>query len=92
MNNKGIKNNRMRIDYKDLENLLEYLEFERTRKKKSNHIIYKSKITNQTIPVPGNKGTIPAGLLSSILRELDLDRNDLLEFKYYGSITKAKNI
>ena len=78
---KGIKNNRVRIDYKDMIRLLDYLGFEPIKGNKSNHIKYKNR-TNQTVPLPGNKGTIPAGLLSTILRELDLDREDLLDFPF----------
>ena len=87
---KGIKNNRVRIDYKDMIRLLDYLGFKPIKGNKSNHIKYKNR-TNQTVPLPGNKGTIPAGLLSTILRELELEREDLLEFIHYGTITKVKN-
>lgn len=84
-----MKNNRIRLDYKDLVRLLKSLGYEESRKGRTKHTIYKHRVTNQTIPVSVDSGTIPAGILNAILREVGVTRDDVLEFMY-GK--KSKNI
>jgi predicted RNA binding protein YcfA (HicA-like mRNA interferase family) len=77
---KGTNTSRIRIDYKMLIKFLKSIGYVEHRKTRSSHIIYKHETTNKTIPVSVDKGIIPMGTLSSILREVGVTRHDLQEF------------
>ena len=73
---------RLRVTYKDLKNFMNFYGFYEHRQKSSTHIIYKNKITGQTIPVPYSNGTICQGTVSKILKQMNLNRNDLAKYLY----------
>ena len=80
MNMKKAKiNNRLRIDYKQLIKLIKFLGFVEQRQKRSDHIIYRNS-SNKTIPIPFMRGTVPQGLLITILKQTDSTRQDLIDF------------
>ena len=77
---KNTNNSRIRIDYKMLIKFLKSIGYQEHRRTRSSHIIYKHETSNKTIPVSVDKGIIPMGTLSSILREAGVTRHDLQEF------------
>ena len=76
---KSKNNNRLRVDYKQLIKFIKYLGFVEQRQKRSDHIIYKNK-SNKTVPIPFMRGTVPQGLLITILKQTDSTRQDLIDF------------
>ena len=74
-------NNRLRVDYKQLIKFVKHIGFEEQRQKKSDHIIYKNQ-SNKTVPIPFMRGTVPQGLLITILKQTDSTRQDLIDFLY----------
>ena len=72
-------NNRLRVDYKQLIKFIKFLGYIEQRQKKSDHIIYKNS-SNNTVPIPFMRGTVPQGLLITILKQTDSTRQDLIDF------------
>lgn len=73
---------RLRVTYKDLKKFMNSYGYYEYRQKCSTHIIYKHKVTGQTIPVPYSHGTICQGTVSNILKQMDVTRNELAKFLY----------
>ena len=73
------KNNRIRVDYKQLVKFIKSLGYTEARRNRSDHVIYKNK-DNRTTVVPDDRGTVPIGTLMSILKQVDSSRQELSDY------------
>lgn len=73
-------NERLRVEYKQLKKFLVYKGYEFDRQKASTHAIWKNPTTGKSVPLPNKSKTVPQGTVSSLLRKIDSNRNELIEF------------
>lgn len=78
-------NERLRVEYKQLKKFLEYKGYEFDRQNASTHAIWKNPITGKSVPLPNKSKTVPQGTVSSVLRKINSNRNELVDFLILNS-------
>lgn len=72
---------RLRVNYDELESFLKYKGFKQDRQCSTTHAIWKN-VDGKTVPLPNKSGTIPQGTTSKILKQIGSSRNELATFLY----------
>jgi predicted RNA binding protein YcfA (HicA-like mRNA interferase family) len=73
---------RLRCTYNELEAFAKSRGYEDNRQGNTTHAIWKHPETGKSMPIPNKSGTIPQGTMSKILKQMDVNRNDLADFLY----------
>lgn len=80
INNLEKHNGRLRVEYYQLEKFLNHKGYEFERQKSSTHAIWKNTVTGKSVPLPHKSKTVPQGTVSSVLRKINSNRQELINF------------